>query len=284
MTVTITGIENLPPPEMIEELDYSAILAQYRDKAVALYPEIAPIIDLESEPARKIAEAGSYRETLLRARINDALRATLIAFATGADLDHLAAFYDAVRLPGEGDHAFRRRTILIIASRSTGGTEPRYRALALGASIRVRDAKPYKDKIYPTVYIAVIANDNNGVADEPLLEAVRLAVNGRAARMINDTIIVRSAVSQTVNIAADLWLYPDTAADVAPRIEQALRTAWTNESGLGFDLTQSWLIARLMQAGVQRVAITAPADDTRIPDYEAIALGTVSLTIKGRDF
>ena len=283
MTVTITGIENLPPPEMIEELDYLAILTQYRDKAVSLYPDIAPIIDLESEPARKVAEAGSYRETLLRGRINDALRATLIAFAGGSDLEHLAAFYDAVRLAGESDDAFRRRTILIIASRSTGGTAPRYRAVALGASIRVRDAIAYRDGLYPAVNVAVIATDNNGVADAPLLEIVRTALNDPAVRMVNDTIAVRSAVSQTVDIAADLWLYPETAADTA-RIEQALRDAWTRESGLGFDLTISWLIARLMQPGVQRVTITAPTVDNRIPPFEAIALGAVTLTIKGRDF
>nr|WP_246771072.1 baseplate J/gp47 family protein [Aestuariivirga sp. YIM B02566] len=221
---------------------------------------------------------------LLRQRINDALRANLIAFARGSDLDHLASFYDAVRLVGESDDAFRRRTILIIASRSTGGTAPRYRAVALGASIRVKDAIAYREGILPTVNVAVISTDSNGVADEPLLETVRTALNNAAVRMVNDTIAVRSAITVTVPITADIWLYPDTAADIGPRLVQKLREAWASEGGLGFDLTRSWLTARLMQPGVQRVSIIGPAADVQIPPFEAIALGNIDLTIRGRDF
>ena len=54
-------------------------------------------------------ETAAARETLLRARINDAAKANLVAFAGGGDLDHLAGFYDVVRLGGEADLALDRQ-------------------------------------------------------------------------------------------------------------------------------------------------------------------------------
>ena len=44
---------------------------------------------VESDPAWTILEVAAYRELLLRQRINDASRAVMLAFATGADLEHL---------------------------------------------------------------------------------------------------------------------------------------------------------------------------------------------------
>src|SRR5262245_34679611 len=121
-----------PPPEAIETLDFEVILAAVMADAQARFDLAGIAYDvggLETDPVKIVAEAASYRELLLRARINDAIRANLLAFARGADLDHLAAFYDAARMPAEGDDRFRLRIQLIIQGRSTGGTEPRYRAV-----------------------------------------------------------------------------------------------------------------------------------------------------------
>ena len=75
-------------------------------------------------------EAAAYRETLLRARVNDAARANLLSFAATTDLDHLAGFYDVVRLDGETDAALRERVVLAIQGRSAAGPEERYAAVA----------------------------------------------------------------------------------------------------------------------------------------------------------
>ncbi|MFM8745990.1 MAG: baseplate J protein, partial [Aestuariivirga sp.] len=95
---TALDLSVLPPPEVIETVSYEPIVAAMRDDLVARFPAIAGVIDLESEPARKLIEVFAYREILLRARANDVARANLLAFATGADLDHLAAWYDVTRL------------------------------------------------------------------------------------------------------------------------------------------------------------------------------------------
>ncbi|MCX5571483.1 baseplate J/gp47 family protein [Kaistia nematophila] len=284
--MTTIDLAAFPPPEAIETLDFEAILAAVMADAQARFEAAGIAYDvgaLETDPVKIVAEAASYRELLLRARVNDAIRANLLAFARGADLDHLAAFYDAARLPEEGDDRFRLRTQLIIQGRSTGGTEPRYRAVALGASLRVADAAVYRVGTSPLIQIAVIAADNNGVADAGLLALVAAAVNAPAVRMVNDTIEVVAAVTDTIDVSARIWLLPDASAALLEALVPALRAEWVAEGGLGFDLTREWLLARLMKTGVQRVEVTAPVANVIVPPGRAVALGAVNLTLMGRD-
>ena len=105
--VTVADLASLPPPQSIEELSFERIFAEMLQDFRARYPQYSAL--LASDPAIKLLEVAAYRELLLRARINDAARASLLAFADGADLDHLAAFYGVTRLAGEGDDALRRR-------------------------------------------------------------------------------------------------------------------------------------------------------------------------------
>jgi len=275
-----------PPPEAIETLDFEAILAAVMADAQARFDAAGIAYDvgaLETDPVKIVAEAAAYRELLLRARINDALRSNLLAFSRGADLDHLAAFYDALRLPGEDDERFRLRTQLTIQGRSTAGTEPRYRSIALGASLRVADAAVYRVGSTPLIQIAVTATDNNGVADAALLALVAAAVNAPAVRMVNDTIEVLAAVRDVVHISARVWLLPEAPGSLIEALVPALRADWAAEAGLGFDLTREWLAARLMKTGVQRVEILTPIANLVVPPYRAISLGAISLTLAGRD-
>ncbi|MBY0400960.1 baseplate J protein, partial [Myxococcota bacterium] len=107
MSITQIDVSGLPPPNVIEEISFEEMLAASVADLVARFPAIAGVIQLESEPARKLLEVGAFREMLVRSRINDAARAQLLAFAAGADLDHLAAFHDVTRLVGETDDRLR---------------------------------------------------------------------------------------------------------------------------------------------------------------------------------
>lgn len=95
----LIDLSKLPAPQLIEELDYEAILNEMRKKLRELLPEWSGY-ELESDPANKVLEVAAYREMLLRQRVNEAARGVLIAFAQGSDLDHLAAFYPEKRLEG----------------------------------------------------------------------------------------------------------------------------------------------------------------------------------------
>jgi phage-related baseplate assembly protein len=78
---------------------------------VALYPAdeqdaVRRTLALESEPVTKLLQESTYREILLRQRINEAAQAVMVAYAIGGDLDQLAANYNVKRLtvtPADND-------------------------------------------------------------------------------------------------------------------------------------------------------------------------------------
>lgn len=128
----------LPAPQIVEELNYEAILEAMVLDLRARDPSYTEI--LESDPGVKILEVCAARELILRQRINDALRATLLRYASAADLDNLAAFYNVLRLSGEPDETFRLRTIERTKGSSSAGGAAWYRYRALTVSPQVRDA------------------------------------------------------------------------------------------------------------------------------------------------
>ncbi|MGS1093114.1 baseplate assembly protein [Aquamicrobium terrae] len=275
----------LPSPSIIEGLDYEAILgalmADVRDRFAGAGIDY-DVGHLETDPVKIVLEAAAYREMLLRARVNDAAKANLVAFSEGTDLDHLAAFYDVARLQGELDEALRERVILAISGRSTAGPRDWYRAAARRASDRVKDAAVYRIGLGPDIRVAVLATDNYGEPDAALLAAVRNVVTSDAVRVISDRIEVIAATSTTVDLAADAWLLPDAPQTVFDGLEDGLRAALAAQGGLGFDVTRSWLVATLHQPGVQKVVLHTPASDAVVGDNAAATLGTVALTYKGR--
>ena len=120
------ALDALPPPGVVETLDFERILDAHRADLLARHPEAAEVLALECEPLNKLLEAHAYRELLYRARVNDAARAHLIAFAQGSDLDHKGAFYDVARLPGESDERYRQRILLRVRALAGSGTAEHY--------------------------------------------------------------------------------------------------------------------------------------------------------------
>src|SRR5574344_1070454 len=105
---TLNDLASLPTPAVIETLSFETIFTELQGEFQSRYPDYSAL--LASDPAVKLLEVAAYREVLLRNRINAAARASLLAFATGSDLHHLAAFYGVTRLTDETDEALRLRT------------------------------------------------------------------------------------------------------------------------------------------------------------------------------
>jgi phage-related baseplate assembly protein len=100
-------LTQLSPAALIEEIDAEVILAAQKAFVLARWEEVRqtrpdlPALDtlgLETEPMTILLEAFAYRETLLRALVNDKARAVLLAYATGSDLDHLGALFATYRM------------------------------------------------------------------------------------------------------------------------------------------------------------------------------------------
>lgn len=279
-------LANLPPPSLIEAILYETRLAELRAKLVQIFADAGIAYDvehLETDPAQILLQVSAYQDILLRQRINEAIRSWFLAYAAGGDLDVLAQWYDVTRLVGEADDALRRRVVLAIQGRSTGGTEARYRSIALGADMRVADVAIYTIGRDPTINVAVFANDNAGVADAALLARVNAALQAPSVRMVNDTIVVASAAQQVIAIGANVWLLPQAPESTLAAMQTNLAAAWTRDMLLGRDLVRSWLLANLQVDGVQRIELDLNAD-VEVPFNRAAALGNVVLRKMGRAY
>lgn len=278
------NLESYPSPDVIEAISFEQILAEMQAELVRIFPAIEPTLALESALANKLFQVADYREMLVRARINDAAKANLLAFALGVDLDHLAAFYDVVRLAGEDDEAFRSRIVLAIQARSPAGGANWYKAAARRADVRIRDVAVYREDFWPIIHVAVLSLENNGIPDEAMLNAVTAIVTSDDVRPLNDTVVVEAAVRNMSNIEANVWLLPSAPLTDLTPLETALRKAWDTETAIGFDLAPSWIEARLHLSGVQRIEMVSPTVPLVAPPGTAIAIGDIKLNYMGRDY
>jgi phage-related baseplate assembly protein len=98
---------DLPAPEVIENFDFESIKARKLARVVELAKAKGiEYVPSESDDLMTMIEASSYEEQLLRTRINNAVKAGLLAFAKGSDLDHLGATrYGVLRLEGAKPYA-----------------------------------------------------------------------------------------------------------------------------------------------------------------------------------
>jgi phage-related baseplate assembly protein len=101
--------------------------------------------------------------------------------------------------------------------------------------------------------------------------------------VITDAVTTTSANVVSVNVEAEVYLYPDSSATVLAGIEAAIRAAIQTEGGLGWDLTLSWLIKNIHVDGVQRVELISPTTNQVADDGTAISIGTFTVTNLGYD-
>lgn len=274
----MADLSSLPPPDIVETLDYENLLAAYKAELMMRYPEIASVLDLESEPIVKLMEVAAYREMLLRARINDAARSNLLALATDGDLDHLAAFYGVARLPDEQNDRLRLRTQLRIAAMAGNGTAEQYRFTALTASLAVVDAAPLRPaagSIDLALWIAA------GAAVDATLAAVRAAFAAPGARILGVPLTVRQAHARPVDVIGTIYREAAAPVDLAERLAAELPQAIADYAQLGRDMPRSWLLARLHVAGVSRVALAASVGDVTLAPDEYATAGTITLADGG---
>ncbi|MFJ4288753.1 baseplate J/gp47 family protein [Cupriavidus sp. NPDC089707] len=276
MSATPIDLSRLPSPDVVEALDYETLFAQRKAELVALFPaaqqpEIATTLTLESEPLTKALQSSTYRELVLRQRVNDAARAVMLAKAMGADLEHLAALFGIARLtitpadpendmPAvmERDEDLRKRTQLAPQGFSVAGPEGAYKSHALGADGRVLDASA-TSPTPGTVVVTVLSRDGDGTADAALLAAVESVLGADDVRPLTDHVLVRSAEIVTYRARARLYTFPGPDSTVV--IEEARKRLLAYNAAihrLGMEPTLSGIYAALHIDGVERVELLEP--------------------------
>lgn len=294
MTAAATSVDlsRLPPPDVIEELDFETIYAARKTDFIARFPAFSA--DVESDPVIKALEAGAYRELVLRARINDAVRGVLIAYAGGPDLDNLAALLGVTRqeiapansqtnTPAvlEDDTALRRRVLLAPDSFSVAGPASAYVYHALSADADVLDASAVSPDPGEVV-VSVLSRQGDGTAPPDLIEKVAAVLNDDEVRPLTDQVTVQSAQIVTFDIDAQLVLYPGPDQQlVLATANAALDQLIASSRHLGRDITRSAIGAALHVAGVQNVVIASPAADVVVDLTQAANLGARSVAVSG---
>ena len=298
MPSTVIDLSRLPTPQVVEALDYEQILAELKGDLRERAPELGAALDLESEPLVKLLEVCAYREVLLRQRVNDAARSTMLAYAAGSNLDQIAAPFgvkrlvvqeaDAEAVPPleavyEDDEALRGRVQLAPESTSVAGPANAYRAMVMAVNARIKDVSVYSPRP-GEVRISVLTHDGLPDLVDELLEQVRLACSADDVRPLTDLVTVREATSKSYSVHATLWLYPGPGD--AEVLEEAKKQLWAyvgDHFALGHDITLSGLYAALHVSGVQRVDITAPSEDIACANHEAAYCHAIRVVIGGRD-
>ena len=277
---TLSDLASLPTPAVIEPLSFETIFTELQTEFQSRYPDYSAL--LASDPAVKLMEVAAYREVLLRNRINAAAKASLLAFATSSDLDHLAAFYGVTRLMDESDEGLRVRTRQRIIGFANAGGAAHYRYWALSASPEVADVEV--DSPEPgRVRISVLAKGEADTVPDTVLDAVRAVVLRDDIRVLTDTVEVVPAELIPVTVTARVWLYPDTPMVAFDAIGARFKEALAAQSGLGWDLTPSWVIGELQRPGVHKVELMSPTVDIRANANQAVRLIHLNLEFAGRD-
>lgn len=276
---TAINLSGLAPPEIIETLDFEAIVTAMRDDLVQRFPLIAGVIDLESEPARKLIEAFAYREMRLRARINDAARAVLLASSYGTNLDHLGALFATARQDGEDDDRFRRRVQLAPEAFSVAGPEGAYQYHALTVAPWARDVSAISPRP-GIVRVTVLKSGANPAPTFSELETIRLHLKDEAVRPLTDVVEVLAPRVRRTSITARLTLYPGPDGEVVRQRALSAVTDWAEKNRmLGMNLRRSALFAALHQEGVHSVDLVSPAQDLVLDVTEVYALDGIEVTI-----
>lgn len=274
--MSVLDLDALPAPDAVAELDYETILAQLKDMVRSSVPSVTAALDLESEPLVKVLEVWAYRELLLRAAVNDGMRAVLLATARGAMLDQIGALFGVSRLvvieanPAanppiervmEADLAFRRRIQLSLEGLSTAGPRGAYRYHALSASGEVRDVG-VRTIASGVVGVRVLSSAIDGAASPELLAAVSAALSAEDVRPLCDDVVVSAATVSAYSVEAVLHLPASPGADAALNAAEAAVRAYCEDAfAVGRVVRRSAIIAALHQTGVAWVDLVSPAGD-----------------------
>jgi len=306
--MTLIDMSLLPPPQAIETLDYETLRAAMVDDFRERYPQWTA--ELESDPVLKLIEAFAYRELLLRSRINQAVRSVMLAYATGADLDHIGALFNVARLAGEDDTRLRYRIQQGFAALGAAGPAQAYRAHAMGVSADIIDvgvasgapgrvdvcvlghetvevaqateaevmvgAILFPDVPVQTGQVVIVARNNSA-----LLNAVIAALSDENVRPLTDQLVVFGPQVKTAQIEARLHVYrgPDPAM-VLTQAQNELSAYLKRIRFLGYDMTRAGLIGALAVPGVQNVLLDSPAADLECAFDQVAIASSASVTVE----
>ncbi|MCA8198885.1 baseplate J/gp47 family protein [Burkholderia vietnamiensis] len=286
-TSALIDLSSLPLPDALEVLDFETIYATRKAAMVSLWPadeqaEIAATLELESEPLARLLQENSYRELVWRQRVNDAVRAVMLAFAMGNDLEQRAALFGLMRLivtpadPAnnveavmEDDDSLRERIQLAPQGFSVAGPSAAYVTKARAVDGRIIDAQSSRPRA-GDVLVTLLSSEGDGTASRELCDAVAAALSAEDQRPLNDTVLVESAEIVRYRIRARGYTRSAVGAEVL--IEQAKKNAQAYADKvhrIGIGVAESAIKGVCQAAGLSKTELIEPTGDIAIDRTQA---------------
>jgi phage-related baseplate assembly protein len=269
-------LSQLPAPDIIQQTEYQTLLDGMLDDYTCTMQSYVPGYDrpLPSDPVYQAYTVIAYRLMYLEQRVNDAARAVMPAYATGADLDHIASFFKVERQlldPGdqassppipatyEDDERLRRRMMLAPEGYTTAGSIGSYVFHALSADAKVKDVDVQSPQPCE-ILVTVLSNEGNGEPDQALLDSVDTALDGRYVRPLGDRVTVQAAQIIKYSIDAEVVMFTGPAiSSVLNAAGSALEQFRSDSHKLGRDITALDLQCAIHQPGVHSVRMSQPS-------------------------
>ncbi len=287
MTASLINLSSLPVPNALEVLDFETIYMRRKTAMVALWPEdeqaeIAATLALESEPLARLLQENCYHEIVLRQRINDAVRAVMLAFAKGNDLEQRAALFGLQRLivsladlehniPAvyENDEDLRQRIQLAPQGFSVAGPSAAYESKARAVDGRLLDAKATRPQP-GDVLVTLLSREGDGSVEDSLCRTVESALSAEDQRPLNDTVYVRPAEIVRYRIHAKGYARSAVGADaLIAQAEKNTKAYVDNVRRLGVGVAESAIKGVCQAAGLSRTELIEPAGDIAIGPTQA---------------
>lgn len=298
-TFTPIDLSRLPAPEVVETIDYEAVLAERKAYFISLHPpaqqaDVLAVLELESEPITKLLQENAYRETLWRQRVNEAALAVLLPSAMRADLEQIGAHFNVARLtitPAnrsavppvaavmESDDSLRERIQMAMEGLSTAGPRKSYIFHARSADGRVADATAFSPSP-AEVIVTILSILGDGTADAELLAIVDRYLSDDDRRPVADRLTVQTAEKLPYSVAATLYLNTvGPEAELIRLAAEARLLALVNQRRrIGIEISRSALDAALHIEGVRRVELPGWTDITPTLEQAPYCTG-ISVTV-----
>ena len=272
--MTTIDLSAIDPPDLVDMLDFEDIYQEKLEHFRSIYADWSAA--LESDPVVKLIELAAYREVRFRARVNDAARAVMLAFSTGADLEHLAALLDIGRAtidPGdadatppveptlEGDDRLKLRTQMSIERSTVAGPSGSYVALAMNASADVLDVKVDRPEA-GIVRLTLLSAVGDGVPDQALIDTVTAAVSPEDVRPLNDEVLVTAGERVDFSVEADVHVGSGPGGEAvfeARRAALGKAIVGARKLGAGMSLSAIYGALHPPDSGVIDVDLRSPA-------------------------
>ncbi len=305
--MSAVDFSQLPPPNLIQELNFESILNDRKEKFISLYEaseqaKWRTILSRESDPITKLLEENAYLQLLYQNKCNADARSLLIAYAEGSDLDHLAITEYGIQralvspedisvtppLPAvyESDDRLKERCILSFDAMNTAGSTAAYRYFALSADGRVADVSVISDEVNPYLLDIVITQSDHevGTASQELIDIVQAALDPDTVRPVCDRPIVRSSITTNYQINARLYVAKNAENSLlleAAEIRLNKYIEYTKRIGQSIHL--SAIYAALHVDGISRVELISPATDIAIDKFHHAYCSEKSIVIGGTE-